>query len=66
MSEKEREAWINSRQAAEHLGLSMKALYRMIQKELIPPKFVHRLGKSLRFKRSELDELVTSGDLEEE
>jgi len=55
------EVWINSSQATEHLGLSnVKVLYRHIRLGIIPQKFVHRYAGRLRFKRSELDQLINS------
>jgi len=57
------EGWINSSQAAKHLGLSnVKVLYRHIRLGIVPREFVHRYAGRLRFKRSELDQLVNAGE----
>ena len=56
---KGREPWLNSTEAAEYLGLkSVSALHKRINKGDIPKKFIHRWGKSLRFRASELDQLI--------
>lgn len=63
---KGREPWLNSTQAAQHLGLkSVSALHKRMNKGDIPKKFIHRWGKSLRFKASELDQLINSAEQEE-
>lgn len=51
--------WLSAEQAAEYLALSSKqALYQAVRRGEIP---CYRLGKRLRFKRSELDRLLEQG-----
>ena len=47
--------WMTTKQAAEYLGLSPKALHDRVHMRQIP---FYRLGKSLRFKRTELDQML--------
>ncbi|MBN2209556.1 MAG: helix-turn-helix domain-containing protein [Candidatus Coatesbacteria bacterium] len=53
--EHQQDPWLTARQAAEHLGLSLKALYCRISMRQIP---FCRLAGSLRFRRSELDRFL--------
>jgi excisionase family DNA binding protein len=53
------EPWLSVQQIAAHLGVSKETIYRWLDKEKIP---VHRIGKLWRFKASEVDEWVKSGD----
>ena len=48
------DAWLNSRQAAEHLGLSVHALHRLTSARQVP---FHQDGPGCRcwFRRAELD-----------
>lgn len=59
--EKSQGPWLNSHQAAEYLGMTFKAFTQMRMRGLIPPQFIHHLGRRLRFKASELDQLINSG-----
>jgi len=61
MEDEKRGPWLNSRQAAEYLGLTFKAFTRMRQLGRIPEKFIHKLGRRLRFRPSELDQLINLG-----
>jgi excisionase family DNA binding protein len=48
--------WLNPPQAVRYLRLpSLKALYQAVRRGQIP---VHRLGKRLRFNRTELDRIL--------
>jgi excisionase family DNA binding protein len=53
------EPWLNVIQIAEHLGVSKETVYRWVTAQKIP---CHRLGKQWRFKISEVDQWVESGD----
>ena len=66
MNKKERGPWLTSAQAADYLGLTFVAFTRMRQRGLIPKRFIHRLGRRLRFKASELDELIKSEENKKE
>jgi len=55
------EPYINSAKAAQHLGMTLKGLYAQIHSGRIPSEYVHRLGRVLRFRRSELSQLITRG-----
>lgn len=56
--------WFNTVEAAEYLRLSVSSLRSMLCRGTIPR---YKLGKSLRFKKADLDELLesskTTGDL---
>lgn len=61
------EPWLNSGEAAQYLGLkSVGALHKRINKGDIPSEFIHRWGKSLRFRASELDQLINAGETTDE
>ena len=61
------EPWITSAEAAKHMGLSgVKMLYKHIQCGNVPKGLVHRFAGRLRFKRSELDQLINSAHTGEE
>jgi excisionase family DNA binding protein len=47
--------WLNSREAADYLSLSLKGLYSRCQMRTLP---FYRLNGSLRFKKAELDEFI--------
>ena len=51
--------WLTAAEAAEYLGLSsVKALYELVRRGVVP---AYRLGeRSLRFRREELDKLLSS------
>ena len=59
MEEKYNEKWINIDEAADHLGIRPVTLRNWIKKDKGVP--AHKIGKFWKFKRSELDEWVTSG-----
>ena len=55
------DCWLNSNEAAEHLRLSVNALRIAVCRGQIRP---HRLGRRLRFKLSELNQLpILSGGI---
>jgi excisionase family DNA binding protein len=50
-------AWLTPKQATRYLGFaSVKALYQAIRRGHIP---VHRVGRLLRLRREELDQLIS-------
>ena len=49
------EAYLTTEQAAVYLGLSVEALRMRVYRGQLPTR---RLGRHLRFKRSELDQLL--------
>jgi predicted DNA-binding transcriptional regulator AlpA len=46
--------------AAIHLGISRATLFKRINRGELPPRVVHRNGKSLYFFKSELNEFIKS------
>lgn len=54
------EKWINIEAAAEHLGVKPVTVRNWIRKEKGIP--AHKIGKQWKFKYSELDEWVKSGN----
>lgn len=53
--------WLNAEEAAAHLRLpSRGALYSAVARGSLP---VHRLGRRVRFLRSELDQALRTGGL---
>lgn len=57
------EPWLSVEQIAAHLGISKETVYRWLEKGKIP---AHRVGKQWRFKPSEVDEWVKSGNASED
>lgn len=57
--EQEHEKWVNLEAIAEHTGLSKDTIRNYIKKELIP---YYRIGKQYKFKLSEIDAWITSGE----
>ncbi|MFO2976472.1 helix-turn-helix domain-containing protein [Legionella pneumophila serogroup 3] len=55
--------WISVEGVAEYLGVSSVTIYRWLDKNRIP---AHRVGKQWRFKSSEIDEWVRSGNAAEQ
>lgn len=53
------ETWIGIEEAALHLGVTKDTVRNWIKKTNIP---AHKIGKLWKFKRSELDEWVKSGN----
>lgn len=50
--------WLTADEAAAYIGLSRKALYERVRRGQIP---AHRLGRALRFKASEIDQVLEAG-----
>jgi excisionase family DNA binding protein len=55
--------WISVEGVAEYLDVSSVTIYRWLEKARIP---AHRVGKQWRFKSSEIDEWVRSGNAAEQ
>lgn len=52
------DSWISLEEAANYLDVNKDTIRNWIKKEAIP---AHKIGKLWRFKKSELDEWITSG-----
>lgn len=52
------EPWVSTKDIAEHLGVTIDTIRNWIKKETIP---CHRVGKLWKFKISEVDAWITSG-----
>lgn len=53
------EKWSTLEEVADHLGVSKDTIRNWIRKEVIPH---YRVGKQYRFKLSEIDEWIESGE----
>jgi len=53
-----KEGWVGVSLVAEHLSVSESFINKAVSRELIP---VHRLGRCLRFRLSEIDQWVEGG-----
>lgn len=60
MNEQYDDKWINIDEAAEYLGIKTVTLRGWIKKDETLP--AHKVGKQWKFKRSEIDEWVKSGN----
>ena len=60
MTENNAEKWINIEEAAEHLGVKSVTIRDWIRKKKGIP--AHKIGRQWKFKVSELDEWVKSGN----
>ena len=52
------EPWVNTKDIAEHMGVTVETVRKWIKLEKIP---CHRIGKLWKFKISEVDTWVISG-----
>lgn len=59
MEQEPQERWISVIEIAEHLGISKDTIHKWIKNKSIPS---HRIGKLWKFKASEVDEWVRSGE----
>ncbi|MCC6277271.1 MAG: helix-turn-helix domain-containing protein [Oligoflexia bacterium] len=55
----ESERWLSVEEIAQHLGVSKETVYRWLEKQKVP---AHRIGKLWKFKPSEVDQWVMSGE----
>lgn len=55
------ESWITTAEAAEYLGVHQNTLYRLVKENKVP---YGKIGKSLRFKKSQMDEFMKKDDKE--
>jgi excisionase family DNA binding protein len=53
------ERWLSVEEIAHHLGVSKETVYRWLEKQKVP---AHRIGKLWKFKPSEVDQWVLSGE----
>lgn len=60
MGEKYNDKWINLEDAAEYLSVNKDTIRNWIRKSTDIP--AHKIGKLWKFKKSELDEWVKSGN----
>ena len=56
------EKWLSVEEIADHLGISKETVYRWLEKGAIP---AHRIGKLWKFRPSEVDQWVLSGNASE-
>ena len=56
------EPWLSVEEIAIHLGVSKETVYRWLDRKRIP---AHRIGKLWKFKATEVDSWITSGDASE-
>lgn len=56
-------AWVSSKEIAIHLGVTIDTIRNWIKKETIP---CHKVGKLWKFKISEVDAWVISGQARED
>ncbi len=56
------EPWVNTKDIAEHMGVTVETVRKWIKLEKIP---CHRIGKLWKFKISEVDAWVISGGAKE-
>ena len=55
----EMERWLSLEEIANHLGVSKETIRSWIRKETIP---YHKVGRLYKFKASEVDQWVESGE----
>jgi excisionase family DNA binding protein len=53
--------WFSSREAAKHLGLTTRTLYRLVDDGLLP---AYRMGRVLRLKRDDIDAFIEASRVE--
>ncbi len=63
MENKLPENWVSTKEIAQHLGVTIETIRNWIRKETIP---CHKVGKLWKFKISEVDAWVTSGQARED
>lgn len=59
LTKKSEERWLSLEEISFHLGVSKESVYRWLEKKAIPS---HKLGKLWKFKISEVDNWIASGD----
>lgn len=50
--------WLSVQEIAQYLGISKETVYRWLDSKKIP---AHKIGKQWKFKISQVDDWVTSG-----
>ena len=59
MSDVSSERWVSVPEVAKHLGVKEDTIYKWISRKAFP---AHKAGKLWKFKKSEVDAWVLSGD----
>jgi len=59
MDDKNIEKWLSLKEITEYLGASRESIFKWIENKGMP---AHKLGKLWRFKISEVDEWIRSGE----
>lgn len=54
--------WLSVQEIAKYLGISKETVYRWLDSEKIP---AHKIGRQWKFKTSEVDNWVKSGEASE-
>ncbi len=54
--------WLSVQEIAKYLGISKETVYRWLERGKIP---AHRVGKLWKFKTTEVDQWVTTGQADE-
>lgn len=57
------EPWVSVEEVANHLGVAKDSVYRWIETKCLP---AHRVGRLWKFKLSEIDEWVHSGEADDD
>lgn len=60
MNEEHEDKWISLEEAADYLGVNKDTIRNWIRKDKGIP--AHKIGKMWKFKRSELDSWIKSGE----
>lgn len=60
MNEEHEDKWISLEEAADYLGVNKDTIRNWIRKDKGIP--THKIGKMWKFKRSELDSWIKSGE----
>ena len=50
---------MNTKELSEYLGTTRGSIYVMVHMRKIPPEYVVKLGKSLRFEKDGIDRWIT-------
>lgn len=58
-SQEHTEQWVSVEQVARHLGVKADTVYKWLERDVMP---AHKIGRLWRFKLSEIDEWVRSGE----
>lgn len=53
--------WLSSKEAARHLGITTRTLYRLIDEGQLPG---YKVGRVIRLQKSEVDEFIASARIQ--